>query len=171
MSLSFQGTFMSVVLNEGRVQYEVHYKHTNPIVLRTKQKYNTGKKVKVSIAKTYSNKADTAYMKVEMEDQKETEEKTKTGIPPSAILKIKKTKFYFGGVPPDYLVYNANITKTIHTHASLLGVLEDVISHQAIALVDNGDKNKGYYGVIETKCDEVNCKKPIATGNSQHLFF
>lgn len=139
----------------GHIQYEVHYKDETPIILKSKSKYNTGKKVKVLIAKKYFNKADIAFMKIEVDALKENLEETKRDVPRNAILKVKKSKFYFGGVPPNYTTHHHRLTEALHTHQSLLGEINDVISHQAIALMDNSDENKGYHDIIETKCDEV----------------
>lgn len=147
---------MSVTLKDGRIQYEVHYKNEDPLALTTKLKYNSGRKVRVSIAKKYYNKADIANMRVEMNgSERENLEKTKADVQRNELLKIKKCKFYFGGVTPHYTANYLHVTKSLHTHRSLLGEIDEVMGHQAIALMDNGDESKGFYGIIETKCNEV----------------
>lgn len=147
---------MSVSLKDGHIQYEIHYRDDdNPIVLTSDLKYNTGKKVRVSIAKKYFNKADTANMRIEMMSNYENLNRTKTNVQRNAMLKIKKCKFYFGGVPPNYTANYLDVTRALHTHQSLLGEIDEVISHQSIALMDNSDESKGYYGIVETKCNEV----------------
>lgn len=147
---------MSVTLKSGRIQYEVHYKNERPLILITKLKYNNGRKVRVSIAKKYHNKSDIGNMRVETNgNESENLEETKANVQRNEIFKIRKCKFYFGGVTPNYIANYLNVTESLHTHRSLLGELDEVMGHQAIALMDNGDESKGFHGITETKCNEV----------------
>lgn len=72
----------------------------------------------------------------------------RTSVDGSAILRLKKVNYYFGGVPPDYFLHSNKVTNTLHTHRSLLGGLQDIKEYQLFSLHEtNGFQSK--YGVEE----------------------
>lgn len=133
---------MALTLKNGKIEFRVHYKDGQPIVLTTNKKYNNGQRTKIAIKKVYRGNKDT--VKVDVEEEKNLE--AMRAASKQQILKVKQTKFFFGGVPPDYFI-NYNTTKNIlHTHTSLLGDIMNVNGYRTYSLYDNG-QDKKHFGV------------------------
>lgn len=136
-----------MTLKNGHIQYEIHYRYLKPLVLRSSQKYNNGLKVKISAEKVWlrDKRQDIVILNVANETNITD---IRTSVDGSAILRLKKVNYYFGGVPSDYFLQSNRVTDALHTHQSLLGGLQDIKEYQLFSLHEtNGFQRK--YGVEE----------------------
>lgn len=146
-------TFMSVSLKKGHVQAEVHYNDSEPLVLTTKEKYNTGNRRHVEITKQYDK--NTLRETLKLND----EQISKENVPSSAILRIKKINYiYFGGIPPEYLL-NSSINTCLpeHTYNGLFGAMQAITGSSGITI----SLTKGSYYGLKYPEKEVSFKNAI----------
>lgn len=131
---------MAISLKKGHVQAEVHYNDSEPLVLITKEKYNTGKRKHIEITKHYDKNTLRETLKLN------SEQISKENVPASAVLRIKKIgQIYFGGIPPEYSL-NASINSCLpeHTSDGLYGAMESITGSSGITI----SLTKGsYYGL------------------------
>lgn len=138
---------MAVSLNEGHVQVEVHYNNSKPLILVTKEKYNTGKRRHIEITKQYDKYSQRETLKLN------NEQISKDNVPPSALLRIKKINFiYFGGIPPEYLLDSSvNSCLPQHTRTGLYGAMESISASSGVTI----SLTKGFYYGLKSPDGEV----------------
>lgn len=97
--------------------------------------------MKISAEKVWkkNSKQDIAVLKV---NDEVLLSETRSNVDSSAVLRLKKVNYYFGGVPPDYFLKSNGATSNLHTHASLLGGLDELNEYQQF-----NDEIIGKFGV------------------------
>lgn len=131
---------MAISLRNGHVQAEVHYSDREPLILVTKEKYNTGRRRHIEITKHYDKNTLKETLKLN------SEQVSKENVPLNAIVRIKKVNFiYFGGVPPQYkLNSSVNTCFPEHIRDGFYGSMESISGSSGITI----SLTKGsYYGL------------------------
>lgn len=146
-----------MTLHDGHIKYEVHYHGDEipPLILKTEKKYNDGKKHEIRLTKVYenSNKNETSRLTVGDSTLDGSTEMNK-----SQLLRVKKIYFYVGGVSPDYFIDSKNVTRSLHTHQSFLGDIENFQVISSIIQLHETCKALNQYGVQLTN-------KPVSRFN------
>lgn len=138
---------MAVSLKNGHVQAEVHYNDSEPLILITKDKYNTGKRRHIEITKHYDRNTMRETLKLN------DEQISKENVPSNAILRIKKISYiYFGGIPPQYTL-NSSVNACLpeHINDGLYGAMESISGSSGITI----SLTKGFYYGLKSPEDEV----------------
>lgn len=139
---------MAVSLKKGHVQAEVHYSDSEPLILATKEKYNTGKRRHIEITKHYDKNTLRETLKLN------GEQISKENVPTSAVLRIKKIgHIYFGGIPPEYLL-NSSINACVPENTGdgyLYGTMESITGSSGSTI----SLTKGSYYGLKTPETEV----------------
>lgn len=154
---------MSVSLKKGHVKAEVHYNDSEPLILVTKEKYNTGERRHIEITKHYDKNTLRETLKLN------NEQTSKDNVPLNAILRIKKINYiYFGGIPPQYTL-NSSVNTCLpkHTSDGLYGAMESISGSSGITI----SLTKGSYYGLKSPEKEVNYKFTQFSTDFLHLFF
>lgn len=112
-------------MKNGRVQFHIEYGGKSVLILTSEDKYNTGERCSISASRVYQRTrgGERAVLEVNTE--------TISGKPmnmpeKNAFPNLTHAKYYVGGVPPEFYIESNEITKTLHTHASFLGCIEEI---------------------------------------------
>lgn len=134
-------------MNDGHIQYEVHYPNDDKIVLKSEKKYNTGEKQRISADKFWNKPIaqDIAVLKINDET---IGSMRKENINGSVVVRLRKVNYYFGGVPPEYFATSNGVTASLHTHQSLMGGLEELREYQLF-----NDDNIQQFGVTKRSAE------------------
>ncbi|KAF5307738.1 hypothetical protein FQR65_LT06609 [Abscondita terminalis] len=136
--------YIAIFLKDGYILYEIHYDNDKELILKTRNKYNTGEKVRISAEKQWlkNEKKDTAVLRINDGVEKITE--SADGVDSGYLVRLKKVNYYFGGVPPDYFLQSDSVTASLHTHQTLLGGLDELKEYQPFS-----DDNMKKYGITK----------------------
>ncbi|KAF5275650.1 hypothetical protein FQA39_LY06762 [Lamprigera yunnana] len=150
--------YIAIFLKDGYIYYQVHYSNDKDMILNTTQKYNNGEKVRISAEKLWHRKSkqDIAVLRI---NESERIRETRNDTDSNGILRLKKVNYYFGGVPPDYLLQSSGVTDKLHTHESLMGGLEELKEYQLFS-----DDNMKKYGITK-QSGELEFHKALFEGS------